>query len=154
MTLEIKLYDKVKFNDGRTGAVLFDIGSSKWPLCIQFDGGQPSDRLAARNGIINDDLYVTEVIGKVHIVETPFEIGKTYKTNKGEDQHVVGFGLIVRAKNLTESARHLDGRTIHGFVRDELILPEPEQPEPDCSGKTVTIDGKEYRLVPVERGDG
>jgi len=137
--MKIKLHDRVKLEDGRTGSIVFDDGDeTSFFICVTDNGDEYF-------WLDRDDPRVTEIIGHRYFVDTPFTIGETYETYDDLGKHkVVGVGLIVESvASGSRSYRHPNGMG-HG---PNLL---PAKPEPLCEGKTVEIDGKKYRLSLVE----
>ena len=142
--MEIKLHDRVKLDDGRTGSIVHDDGPGnyrRYPFfCLTEDGKFTS--------LSQDDGRVTEIIGHRYFVDTPFAIGETYDIKGGDHKEtVVGVGLLCK----NEYGYHVT-RNPDGLHPDNLTWPLtlPAKPEPSCEGKTVEIDGKKYRLSLVE----
>ena len=140
--MKIKLHDRVKLEDGRTGSIVFDDGDeTSFFICVTDNGDEYF-------WLDRDDPRVTEIIGHRYFVDTPFAIGETYDIKGGDHKEtVVGVGLLCK----NEYGYHVT-RNPDGLHPDNLTWPLtlPAKPEPSCEGKTVEIDGKKYRLSLVE----
>jgi len=142
---EIKLNDRVKHKDGRTGTVIFDDDKGGLTLFVLWDDGSYGWLYRI------DDGQIAEVIGKRYFVDTPFEVGKTYETNHGQCKETIeGVGLICFSSSGYRSYRYPNGKHSPHSTWN-LVLPKSE-PKP-CEGREVDIDGVKYRLVKVENQD-
>ena len=143
----IRLYDRVRLDDGRIGTIVYDDGGVYQPLVCLIDHGAQCEWLN------RDDKHVIEVIGHRYSADTPFIIGETYETEGGLSKFkVVGVGLVVKsASSGLRAYRYLNGRG-HGKGRElNLVLPEPEpEPEPPCEDMILEMKGKKYRLTLLE----
>jgi hypothetical protein len=140
--MKIKLHDRVKLDDGRTGSIVYDLKETGLPFLCLLDNGPGVSVWLSR-----DDERVTEIIGHRYFVDTPFTIGETYETYFSNAK-VIGVGLIVENEVGRMEARNADGTDVNNS--DALNLTFPAKPEPSWDGKTVEIDGKKYRLSLVE----
>lgn len=144
--MEIKLHDRVKLDDGRTGSIVHDDGPGsyrRYPFfCLTEDGKFTS--------LSQDDGRVTEIIGHRYFVDTPFTIGETYETCLDRVK-VVDVGLIVREESGEARAKNASGTDPNGVSPMDLILPaKPDTWEGSINPTHVEIDGKKYRLSLVE----
>jgi len=142
--MEIKLHDRVKHVDGRTGTVIHDDKMGSAPLLVHWDGCSFVDWACREN-----NCEIAEVTGHRYFVDTPFTIGETYRTYF-DSAKVTGVGLIVESAVGRMEARNADGTDANDSSALNLTLPEkPEEINP-ASDWSVEYAGKKYRLTPVE----